>query len=135
MPVLVVGCLALFFGITTFQTDNSTEPSRLANVGQGLDDSYLTVQPTNNPNMTVTSSKNWSLNDMLARTERIRQISRRVAPNPAFDIGAADRLTALATARNARPAPYARSYFRMRPIIRVFVAPSGTTRQEDDNKY
>ncbi len=49
-----------------------------------MDDRYLTAQPSGNPNVTVAMEESWTLNQKMAQTERLDQISQRLTSNRAF---------------------------------------------------
>jgi len=104
-PVFVSACLLIVVGIFSFKQSES----------------YLTVQPVNNPNMTVNMKKDWSLNDQLARAERVNRITNRMTAAAgylsAFDYG--NRMVS-SSHGNIRPLPYIESYYKLRPVVRIY---------------
>lgn len=88
-----------------------------------LDDSYLTVQPYQNPNMTASLSPAWSLESHLAQRERIDQLSGMLTNTSGF--------TNVYSRSNFDWNDSYRQYrnddmLRPRPIFRVY-QPSNTT--------
>ena len=57
---------------------------RTAGAPSHMDDAYLTAQPSHNPNVTVAMEDSWTLNQKMARAERLDQISRRLTSNRMF---------------------------------------------------
>ena len=52
VPILVTACLAIVIIMSNFTGDEESQPTNYASTNGQLDDSYRTVQPVNNPNMT-----------------------------------------------------------------------------------
>ena len=112
-------------------------PSAIQNIASnndGLDNSYLTVQPTDNPNMTVNMNKNWSLGNQLARTERINTISNNMTKVGSFS-GAQQATMTNIRAKEKMTAPYISTYYNVRPVIRVYYIPKNTPVKEDSREY
>ncbi|MCD6250633.1 MAG: zf-HC2 domain-containing protein [candidate division Zixibacteria bacterium] len=85
VPVTVVAGLLAVVTLNVYQPSqemSSTTPT--ANTPIHMDDRYLTTQPSSNPNVTVAMEDSWTLNQKLARTERLGQISQRLTSNRAF---------------------------------------------------
>jgi len=140
-PVVVTACLAVFAVISLVPNDNSSSPmfagdeTSLTDPGSGdLDDSYLTVQPTTNPHMTVNMEKNWSLDRQFARAERIRKISNSIIPTGSFG-SQQYQLTSSGSSLTGQPVPYLLNQYRMRPVVKIYVLPQTTTRQEGNKPY
>jgi hypothetical protein len=131
IPVAVTACLILAFGIMNITFDNSTIVPNLTNNQSGLDDSYLTVQPTENPNMTIRMNKDWSFEQILARTERINQISKSMTPVGSFSSSG----TQLTGVKRNIQAPYDVHYFRYRPVIKIYGAPQPNPIKEGSGDY
>ncbi|MEW6049966.1 MAG: zf-HC2 domain-containing protein [Candidatus Zixiibacteriota bacterium] len=91
-----------------------------------LDDSYLTAQPYNNPNLTVNVQKDWSLNTQLARAERAGRISGQLTRSGGF--GAMNPLAVAGWYSQGveLPTPFGSMYIEIRPIVRVY-QPVGAT--------
>ena len=86
-----------------------------------LDDSYRTIQPTNNPNMTSRLKKDWSLKGQLAQTERLSRISGMLTRSTGFS-NVNDRSPHGWVGQNA----HALDIFRMRPVIRIYQPANST---------
>ncbi len=100
-----------------------------------LDDSYLTVQPDANPNMTSNLKKNWSLDKQLAQAERTNQISGMLTSSGGF---------ATMDYREALPwiygygiveSPFGPVVVRIRPVLRVYESSGSTGAKEDQEVY
>lgn len=131
IPIAVTACLLLAFGVMNITTDHSVIAPNLTNNQSGLDDSYLTVQPTDNPNMTMRMNKDWSFEQILARTERINQISQNMTPVGSFS---SSGIHLTGTKRNIQ-APYDVNYFRYRPVIKIYGAPQPNPVKEGSGDY
>ncbi|HVP07462.1 MAG TPA: zf-HC2 domain-containing protein [Candidatus Acidoferrum sp.] len=100
-----------------------------------LDDSYLTVQPDANPNMTSNLKKNWSLDTQLAKAERSRQISGMLTSSGGF---------ASMDYREAFPwiygygivdSPFGPVVVKIRPVLRIYETSGSTGAKEDQEVY
>lgn len=131
VPVVVSVCFIFVFGMMYIPTDELNKTPILSNNASGLDDSYLTVQPNNNPNMTIQMNKDWSFEQVLARAERINQITRNMTPAGSFS-SSRTQLTSLK--RNVQ-APYDINYFRYRPVIRIYGTPQLDPVKEGSGDY
>lgn len=131
VPVIVTTCLLFAFGIMNFPINDSSVVPDTTITPSALDDSYLTVQPTNNPNMTIRMNKDWSFEQVLARTERINQITRDMTPVGSFSTSGT-QLTGMK--RNVQ-APYDINYFRYRPVIIIYGSPQTNPIKEGMGEY
>lgn len=100
----------------------------------GEDDSYLTAEPSDNPRAALPLKRNWSLNQQLARSERISRISSNLtAPSGFGNQRLAGSMRGSALFPRAI-APYSVQYFRVRPVIVqyrvVLTQPSGGSKKE-----
>ncbi len=130
LPVMVSACVVALMAVFTVSPSfHSTGFSAQA----GLNDSYLTVQPTNNPNMTVSMHKGWSLSNQLARARRINDISNSVARTGGF-LPTGLGLTSVAARTNVQ-APYVQTFYRVRPIVRVYAPPDAASQKEVNKAY
>ncbi len=138
-PVVLTACLAVFAVISLVPNDDGSSPMLAGdqtNLGTSndLNDSYLTVQPTTNPRMTVNMEKNWSLDRQFARAERIREISNSIIPAGSFG-GQQYQLTSSSRSLTGQPVPYLLNQHLMRPVVKIYVLPQSTTRQEGSKPY
>jgi hypothetical protein len=141
-PVMLTACLAMFAVISLTPNDDGSSPMIAADDASqtilgsdgDLDDLYLTVQPTTNPHMTVNMEKNWSLDRQFARAERIREISNSIIPAGSFG-GQQYQLTSSRSHLMGRPVPYLLNQYRVVPVVKIYVRPQSTTRQEGNKPY
>jgi len=132
VPALATTCVAVFAVFMALGPHNDSSPLRMTQNANSLDDSYLTVQPQSNPNMTVNLEKDWSLHNQLAHAERISRISDRVArtgrlQNP---YGLAEMAST-----TSQPMPYVTDHHRVRSVVRIYVTPQSTSQREDSRAY
>ena len=118
VPAVVSAFVVVFALVTLFSEGIMSNRYNYASQNNNLDDSYLTVQPTNNPNMT----KDWSLDNHLARVERSNRISRNMMQSGSFP-GNQNLSLASVSSQNKRPIPYVTTYYHIRPVIRLYLVP------------
>ena len=135
MPAFVTAALIVFVGINYFSTENNARSDiTLANSSQSINDSYLTAQPLNNPNLTGTLHKGWTLDGQLARSERINRISNQLTYRSPFSLAGSRTSTSVTTSTYGL-GPYVSGFYRIRPVIRVFHAPRSVTDKEEETIY
>jgi len=128
-PVMVSACLALFLVISYVPFGAGPSPE-MANDGSGLDDSYLTVSPDSNPNMTVQLHKDWSLNEQLAWNQKLDRISNSITPATSrTSWNSRGVLTSGGIRQDATP------YYRVNPVLKVKVTPLTNSKREDALTY
>lgn len=125
--VMALVALSLFFS----NGDNPMNEQLATTTTNSQPDDYLRVQPTNNPNMTVNADKSWSLNKQLDKAERITNISRNMSQGQSFNTLASQTIQPA----NQQRVPFAHDYYRIRPVIKVYVAPSQTTSKGGSGVY
>lgn len=136
VPAVTAACLLLLVGVMVLPGGDPVSPN-MADVNSALDDSYLTAQPVDNPNLTVSLEKNWSLSTQMARAERMNNISRRVGPQIEFygidpsALGASN----VASRSGNYVAPYMPDFFRVRPVVRFYQSPHGSGAREVTQTY
>ncbi len=132
-PVAVTACVAVLALVATMSPVFDGGSPEYANTGSG--DDYMTVQPTLNPNMAVQLKDDWTLENQLAQAERIDRIRNSVIQASAFtQPGYAGGLNRL-TSSGSRPAPFVANYFRIRPVVRIYVIPQPSTDKEGSHAY
>lgn len=131
IPIFMSACLVFAVSYMNFGSFDNNQLDQEFVANTPLDDSYLTVQPTNNPNLTVDLNKNWSFSKQMERTERINRISHNLTPRGSFSSGT----TQLAGTKSSTPIPYTQYYHRVRPVIRIYVSPHSTTGKEGSGEY
>jgi len=92
----------------------------------------MTVQPTNNPNLTHPMDKDWSLTNQMARAERINTITNRLGSRVGFG-NQANQLASSTT--RMQPAPYVIQYIRIRPVMRIYRSIDTSAGKEDSKTY
>lgn len=135
VPAIATACLAIIVTVTAFQSDGEQPVGSSENRSLAMDDSYLTVQPTHNPNMTARLDRNWSLNDQLAKAERMNRISNRLSIDGSFVGVNSPYSGSRFLSQRLRPIPFASNYYRIRPIIRVYLSPDLSTQKEGNRGY
>lgn len=101
----------------------------LAQNGAALSNDYLTAQPTNNPNVTDNMHRNWSFDQQLAKAERFRSLSNRVANQADFTgqlVGARSQTVGV---------PYQQQFHRLQQVTRVYMHPTEMNHGEDARTY
>jgi len=137
--VVATACLAVFAVVSLLPEGDITSPIMTANNSQSvtdsgsLDNSYLTVEPVTNPNMTVPMEKDWSLDRQLARAERVKEISNSIIPvgsfgGPQYQLSSRNLLT-------GQPVPYLLNQYRMRPVVKIYVLPQSIRLEEGNKPY
>lgn len=132
-PVAATACVVVLAFIATMSPVFDGDSPEYVNTGSA--DAYMTVQPTANPNMAVRLKDDWTLENQLAQAERIHRIRNSVIPASAFtQPGYADGLN-WRVSSGSRPAPFVANYFRIRPVVRVYVIPQPSTDKEGSHAY
>lgn len=132
VPAFASVCIIIFAAVAVFNPgspDSNDEMQTIYSNVSSLDNTYLTVQPTDNPNMTQKLDKNWSLVDALAKSDRLTRFSNSMQPTNRFN---SSSLSLVSSQKNS---PFASNYYRVRPIVRIYVAPKSTTVKEGMGVY
>ncbi len=135
VPVVVTACLVLFISIVAVSPELKQDVGLMSSTTRALDDSYLTVQPVNNPNLTVPMHSSWSLNDELARVERVNTLTSSMTSSNGFDPVGYSSGVRQVTSQASYRVPYMPDYFRVRPVVRVYGLPTGSAVQEGMKVY
>jgi len=131
LPILATVFLAVAMVITNYSPSKNSQPKNIASGDNGqLDNSYLTAQPVNNPNLTSMLHKGWTLGDQLARSERINLISHQLTFDFPFDTYNQGNAVNVSTS-SSMPVPYVDGFYRVRPVIRVFESANPTTANKE----
>lgn len=133
IPVLTTVCLVALVAVVAPRISRNVPFTDSAD--RSLDDSYLTAQPIDNPNLTIEMDKDWSLSSQLARVERVSRISNAVTRVGSFgrdDL--ASRLGHLAS-RTASRVPYRRDHYTVRPVVRIYLGPETSSGKEAAKVY
>jgi len=112
VPAVTTALLLVFFGVNTLIPMLNQDIQQLAVGDESLDNSYLTVQPTDNPNLEV------DLNKLLAKVERSDRIYQAMARRDGF--GALQPLDTWVNVNASNRAPFVNNYYRIKPVIRVY---------------
>jgi hypothetical protein len=130
VPVVASACLAVALFIVTMSPQ---VPDGGSPMMSNLDDSYLTAQPVNNPNLAAKLNPNWSLARQLAKTERVTQHANSVTKGRNRGFNKPQMVPV--SAASLKTAPYDRDYYRLRPVVRVYAAPKSTTDKGGSKVY
>lgn len=124
IPVIAAACLV--FAVTMSGLLNNIETTtqgRTAYIeNNDIYNAYLTVQPDNNPNMTHQMNKDWSLTTQLAKADRIDQMSQKIIEQIGINRGQSQGL-ANVSSNSTSHVPYGQSYYRVRPVIKIYQTP------------
>lgn len=133
-PVLITACLAVFAFLSLVPDGDVISPQMTAE-SSGLDDSYLTVQPDSNPNLTVRLDSDWSLNRQLAHAQRADRISNAIIPASSFGGRQYQGTLHARLTASGQPIPYVIHHYRMRPVVKTYVVPRSNSGQEGSKPY
>ena len=132
-PVAVTACLAVLAMVATFSGGLVDNDSMAVWDNGSLNNSYLTVQPDHNPNLTTQISHSWSFSDQLARAERINELSTSLAVPDAF------QRSSLASARQVSTrtsgGPYVDDYYKVVQVVRIYGSPQSSSAKEAVRVY
>lgn len=134
IPILATTFLVVAVVTTNFLPKNSPQPESLAVNNQPLDDSYLTAQPVNNPNMTGTLKLDWTLDEQLARSDRMDRISRQLTFDSPFNYFNQGNALNVSTS-SSQSTPFVDGYYRVRPVITVFEPAAPNINKEAEATY
>lgn len=132
VPAVASAAVVLLVAMSLFIGSNGENRGQLGfaeNTTNELD--YLTVQPTNNPNMTVNADKDWSFNRQMARSQRISNISNNIRPVSSF--GSSE--TSMVRSASVDQIPFSSSYYRVTPVIRIYISTPSSSTQEASKVY
>jgi len=125
VPVLATACLAVVAAVNLYSPQEQATQWSAVRSG-GSNDSYQTVQPVDNPNMSGQLAKDWSLHQQMAQSERVSQIVHTLTSDNGFGQSrnvAAGGLT------------YGSDRVRMQPVIRFYEVSGSTNPGEDKKVY
>ncbi len=134
VPILVAASLVAAVVITNLSPSQNSPTDEIAANGVQLDDSYLTAQPENNPHMSATLHKGWTLGDQLARQERIDRISQQLTFDFPFNYYSQGNAVNVST-RSASQVPFNEGFYRVRPVIRVYESANPNASKEPEVTY
>jgi Putative zinc-finger len=129
-PVFVTASLVFAVAIIyTPKIENTPEVIFASYETSMLDDSYLTAQPNANPNMLANQMRHGrTIAHMVASTQRTARLTSMMLAPESF---AGDGFSSLAS--SGAPSTFAESFYRLRPIVRMYVAPQGASRSTEVN--
>jgi len=135
IPAFVVTCTVAVLAIVTFLPDWH-KPSDPGSVSYSkLDNSYLTVQPIHNVKRTANLDKNWSLGNELARAERMNRLSSAIIQKGVWhNLDRSYGLTATSSG-SLTPTPYVPGYYKVRPVIKIYMSPESPSAKEGRRVY
>ncbi|TET93883.1 MAG: hypothetical protein E3J26_05555 [Candidatus Zixiibacteriota bacterium] len=135
IPAFVTTSLMILLAIVAFSPKNIPLADDIFARRSALDDSYLTVQPVDNVRRTANLDKDWSLGNRLAWAERMNRLSNAIVQQGAWrDI---DRSYGLmtASAQAPTPVPYVLGYYKVRPVVRVYMSLESPSAKEGGRAY
>jgi len=135
VPALVVTALVIVTAVGLMMTGTNEPALQLADNSAQSDNSYQTVEPTNNPNMTANLQKDWSLHRQVAQAERLNRLSSFLTGNQGFSTNHLAGTSLQAPAGFHQQAPYNIIYYRLRPVIRVYEPSRSTNAGEGQKVY
>jgi hypothetical protein len=106
---VLILCLLAY---NTFRPSFNNRPATVAGANGSLDNTYLTVQPNNNPNMEV------DLNKLLAKVERSDRITASLTRSDGFS--SQQPYDIWVNVNSTNQVPYVYNSFRVNPVIRVY---------------
>ncbi len=134
VPILVSACLVAAVVITNLSPSKNSTADEFSAGGVQLDDSYLTVQPDNNPHVSAMLHKGWTLGDQLARQDRIDRISQQLTFDFPFNFYNQGSAVNVST-RSVNQVPFNEGFYRVRPVIRVYESANPNTNKEPEVTY
>jgi hypothetical protein len=136
-PVAVSAVAVMLLAVSFVKSpENQDSPQVRPITSTGRDNSYLTVQPHGNPNMTAHLKPDWSLNNQMAQTDRLARLTNSMTQPSAFaDQEIAGRLQPGLVMRNGQP--YVVFFYRVQPVITGYDQPGATNAayKESDKVY
>ncbi len=135
VPALVTACFVLVASVYVLSPEMKRGTGSADSGTLLLDNSYLTVLPTNNPNMAVAMNHSWSLNDQLDRAERVSAISNALTQMDGFDWHGYSSGLRQVSLNAGYHVPYVSNYFKMRPVVRIYGSPDASTVKEVTRVY
>ncbi len=133
VPVMASACVVAVVGIMTFMPGTDSPSGVIADLSTDPLPRHMTVQPTHNPNMTVSLEKDWSLAAQMARAERLNRLSQAVGAQVEFH-RMAPMYGATNVAAQTGAVPYVSDFYRIRPVIRMYQNPDAAAK-EVSNTY
>ena len=112
VPSVVSVLILCLLAYNTFWPNYNNQPVSIAEVDESLDNTYLTVQPVDNPNMEV------DLNKLLAKVDRSDRITAALTRAEGFS--ARQPYDTWVNVNASNRIPYVNNYYRINPIIRVY---------------
>ncbi len=134
IPVLATACLAVVAAVGWYSHQEPSEQWAAAG-SNGPNDSYRTVQPLDNPNLTAGLSKDWNLHGQLAQSERVSRIVNSLTSQDGF--GNFPSRGAVGQSHNVAASGlyYSPDRIRVQSITRSYEASGSTTSGEDKKVY
>ncbi len=134
-PAVTTAVLAVLVMVNLVTPPHQDMTMAVADVARTTDDSYRVVQPQDNPNMTVNLRKDWSLQQQLAKAERISRIYDFLTDRSGFsDMHLTSTLSHSQTVPRS-VAPYGRGFFKVQPVYRVYQASGSSSTGEGNGIY
>ncbi len=135
VPVMAAACLILVAGyFTVLDKEIVTAEENYSSFENSLDDSYLTAKPRySRVNQTTSLHKDWSFDEELAKVSRVNRISNLLTNNGSGYFSSGN--THLASNNSRLYLPYATSYYRMKPVLKIYIKTEKLQIREDAVEY
>jgi hypothetical protein len=133
VPVLATACVAVVAAVSVFYSPQEQSGQWTAVGSGGPDESYQTVQPLDNPNMTGSLSKDWSLHGQLAQSERVSRIVHSLTTRNGFSGFQSPGGLSQNVAANGLP--FVSDRIRVQPVTRFYEVSGSTNAGEDKKVY
>ncbi len=134
VPILVTAGLAVAVVISNLSPSKIAQTDSFAVDNSRLDDSYLTAQPVNNPNVSGLLHKGWTLGEQLARQDRINRISQQLTFDFPFSYYNQGNAVNVSTSASSA-VPFVDGFYRVRPVFRVFESANPNASKEAEVTY
>ncbi len=135
VPAMASAALLIVVAIGVLTPGHEEFTGTFAVGGDLTDDSYMTVQPENNPNMTASLEKDWTLSRVVARSERFSNIANSLTDLRGFGNL---HLTSQASGQRLR-SPFSNLHgwyhFKAQPVVRVYEASRSVRTGEGSRAY
>ena len=135
IPAVVSVSAAVLIAFVTFSGPGQVNAPGYAVSSGDVSDAYLTVQPRNNPNLATSMAKDWSLNQQMASLARLQRLSESMIAPSGFQFDQSQNHLAGARSLANQPIPYVPNYYRVRPVLKLYISPQSTAGKEVRQGY
>lgn len=133
IPVAAITALAVFAVVGSGYFGDRDGITTTSGPQAQLDDSYLTAQPDQNPNMAVSIGKNWSFRSQIAQAERANKLTGSLTSHAGFASSEPRLVVQFNTPVGNDPRDV--TGVRMRPIYRMYEPAAAPQAKEAHSVY